>query len=134
MHPGGVNILMLDGSTHFVSDFVDLSVWHAIHSRKTSETISLDALEVEVDKEAKAASNSAGRMSVTSIRLIASCVGAAAATCKTFRKLHRDEVCQNPRRRVHHGAAGHRKTGGLSRATPAHLVTLRSHSVWACMR
>ena len=73
MHPGGVNILMLDGSAHFVSDFVDLSVWHAIHSRKTLEKISLDSLAVEVDHEASAASNSAGPDVSYLKPLIASC-------------------------------------------------------------
>ena len=51
-HPGGVNVLMLDGSAHFVSDLVDLNIWHAIHSRKTPEKISLDSLAVEADPEA----------------------------------------------------------------------------------
>ncbi len=61
MHPAGVNVLMLDGSAHFVSDFVDLSLWHVIHSRETVEEISLDGLAVEVDLEAAAAANNAGR-------------------------------------------------------------------------
>ncbi len=37
MHPGGVNALVMDGSTRFISDDVDLSVWHAIHSRETRD-------------------------------------------------------------------------------------------------
>ena len=44
MHPGGgVNVLMADGSAHFVSNSVDLGVWHAIHSRLTREKISPDS-------------------------------------------------------------------------------------------
>lgn len=37
MHPGGVNVLLMDGSTRFVADDVDRSVWHAIHSRETHD-------------------------------------------------------------------------------------------------
>jgi formylglycine-generating enzyme required for sulfatase activity len=37
MHPGGVHVLMMDGSTRFVADDVDPNVWHAIHSRHTRE-------------------------------------------------------------------------------------------------
>ena len=37
MHPGGVNALIMDGSTRFISDDVDLSVWHAMHSRETRD-------------------------------------------------------------------------------------------------
>jgi prepilin-type processing-associated H-X9-DG protein len=29
MHPGGVNVLMGDGSIHFVADEIDLAVWRA---------------------------------------------------------------------------------------------------------
>ena len=73
MHPGGLNVLMLDGSAHFVSDLVDLNVWHAIHSRKTPEVISLDSLTVEVDREALAGGNTAG-LDVSYLKpLVASC-------------------------------------------------------------
>ena len=59
---------------HFVSDLVDLNVWHAIHSRKTPEEISLDSLAVEVDREALAGGNTAG-LDVSYLKpLIASCV------------------------------------------------------------
>ena len=34
-HPGGVHVLMLDGSVHFVSDDVAPGVWHVMHSRET---------------------------------------------------------------------------------------------------
>jgi len=33
LHPGGVNLLMLGGSVHFVVDEVDPDVWHNMHSR-----------------------------------------------------------------------------------------------------
>ena len=33
MHGGGINLLMLDGSTVFVSDDIDVAVWHYMHSR-----------------------------------------------------------------------------------------------------
>jgi prepilin-type N-terminal cleavage/methylation domain-containing protein/prepilin-type processing-associated H-X9-DG protein len=36
-HPGGVNTLLMDGSVRFVSDSVDLAVWHAIGSRAGGE-------------------------------------------------------------------------------------------------
>jgi prepilin-type processing-associated H-X9-DG protein len=37
MHPGGVNALMMDGSAKFFADEVDLSIWHAVHSRETRD-------------------------------------------------------------------------------------------------
>ena len=37
-HPGGVEIVMLDGSVVFVADAVDLSVWRAAATRKGGET------------------------------------------------------------------------------------------------
>ncbi len=77
MHPGGVNVLMLDGSAHFVSDLVDLNVWHAIHSRKTPEKLLLDSLTVEADREALSAGNSAG-LDVSYLKpLVASCAVAS---------------------------------------------------------
>jgi prepilin-type N-terminal cleavage/methylation domain-containing protein/prepilin-type processing-associated H-X9-DG protein len=33
VHPGGVNLLMLDGSAHFVIDEVDANMWHNMHRR-----------------------------------------------------------------------------------------------------
>jgi prepilin-type processing-associated H-X9-DG protein len=33
LHPGGVNLLMLGGSVHFVSDDVGEQVWHNMHRR-----------------------------------------------------------------------------------------------------
>jgi prepilin-type processing-associated H-X9-DG protein len=34
-HPGGVNVLMIDGSVRFISDSVDRGLWDAIHSRES---------------------------------------------------------------------------------------------------
>ncbi|QDU37463.1 Serine/threonine-protein kinase pkn1 [Maioricimonas rarisocia] len=34
-HPGGVNTAFLDGSVRFVSNHIDPSVWHYLHSRET---------------------------------------------------------------------------------------------------
>lgn len=36
-HPGGVNVLCLDGSVHFVVDEIDGDVWHAMHTRAGAE-------------------------------------------------------------------------------------------------
>ncbi len=36
-HPGGVNILLADGSTHFKSDTVELSVWRALSTREAQD-------------------------------------------------------------------------------------------------
>ncbi len=41
MHPGGVQVGMLDGSVHFVGNNVDNRVWHDMHSRKERQTNSL---------------------------------------------------------------------------------------------
>ena len=50
-HPGGVHILMVDGSAHFVSNDIDHTeerqscgdkvrpVWQAIHTRRGNETV-----------------------------------------------------------------------------------------------
>jgi len=37
-HPGGVNVLMADGSGQFVGDTVDLAVWQAVSTRAGGET------------------------------------------------------------------------------------------------
>lgn len=39
-HSGGVNLVLVDGSTHFVRDDVDRIVWNAIGSRDGDETVS----------------------------------------------------------------------------------------------
>jgi prepilin-type N-terminal cleavage/methylation domain-containing protein/prepilin-type processing-associated H-X9-DG protein len=38
-HTGGVNVLMCDGSTHFISDEIDANVWRAYGTRNTSSSI-----------------------------------------------------------------------------------------------
>jgi prepilin-type processing-associated H-X9-DG protein len=38
-HSGGVNVAMVDGSTHFVADSVDPFVWSALGSRDGDETV-----------------------------------------------------------------------------------------------
>jgi prepilin-type N-terminal cleavage/methylation domain-containing protein/prepilin-type processing-associated H-X9-DG protein len=40
LHPGGVNLLMADGSVQFVLDGVDPTIWQAWATRKGSESIS----------------------------------------------------------------------------------------------
>jgi prepilin-type processing-associated H-X9-DG protein len=39
-HPGGVNLLLADGSVRFVTNGVDLATWHALGSRAGGEVIS----------------------------------------------------------------------------------------------
>jgi formylglycine-generating enzyme required for sulfatase activity len=39
LHEGGVHALMMDGSARFVSDAIDPSLWHAMHSRETPKGI-----------------------------------------------------------------------------------------------
>ncbi|REK18074.1 MAG: DUF1559 domain-containing protein [Planctomycetota bacterium] len=36
-HPGGVNVLMADGSTQFVADDVDLALWRAMSTRRNAD-------------------------------------------------------------------------------------------------
>jgi prepilin-type N-terminal cleavage/methylation domain-containing protein/prepilin-type processing-associated H-X9-DG protein len=43
-HPGGVNVLMGDGSVRFVKDSVSLATWRALGTRAGGEIISSDAL------------------------------------------------------------------------------------------
>jgi len=38
-HPGGVNMVCADGSTHFVSDSIDLQVWWALGSRNGEDVV-----------------------------------------------------------------------------------------------
>ena len=39
LHDGGVNILMADGSTHFISDSIDRRTWHNLHDRSRTGPI-----------------------------------------------------------------------------------------------
>lgn len=43
-HPGGVNVLMVDGSTRFLKSSVDVGAWRALGSRNGGEIISADSL------------------------------------------------------------------------------------------
>jgi prepilin-type N-terminal cleavage/methylation domain-containing protein/prepilin-type processing-associated H-X9-DG protein len=38
-HPGGVNVLMMDGSTRFTQDGIDLALWRALSTRAGGEAI-----------------------------------------------------------------------------------------------
>jgi prepilin-type N-terminal cleavage/methylation domain-containing protein/prepilin-type processing-associated H-X9-DG protein len=42
-HPGGVNVLFADGSTHFLKDSVSNRVWWALGTKAGSEVVSQDA-------------------------------------------------------------------------------------------
>jgi prepilin-type processing-associated H-X9-DG protein len=41
LHPGGVNLLLADGSVQFVTDTVDVAIWNALSTRKGGESIAL---------------------------------------------------------------------------------------------
>jgi prepilin-type N-terminal cleavage/methylation domain-containing protein/prepilin-type processing-associated H-X9-DG protein len=43
-HPGGVNVLLLDGSVRFVKSGVGLAAWNALGTRASGEVIGADAL------------------------------------------------------------------------------------------
>jgi len=38
-HRGGVNVTLADGSTRFITDFIDLSVWRALGTRNGAEVV-----------------------------------------------------------------------------------------------
>jgi prepilin-type processing-associated H-X9-DG protein len=40
-HPGGVNVVLCDGSVQFVDDAVDLAIWRALGTRDGAEPLSL---------------------------------------------------------------------------------------------
>jgi prepilin-type N-terminal cleavage/methylation domain-containing protein/prepilin-type processing-associated H-X9-DG protein len=44
LHPGGVNVLMLDGSVRFVKSSVNPTTWNALGTRALGEVVSADAL------------------------------------------------------------------------------------------
>ena len=41
-HPGGVNVAMADGSTHFIPENIDWDIWIALGSHQGKETVTLD--------------------------------------------------------------------------------------------
>jgi len=43
-HSGGVNVLMLDGTVHFIKSAINYQVWRAIGTRDLGEVVSADAL------------------------------------------------------------------------------------------
>lgn len=43
-HPAGVNAAFLDGAVRFVSDRIDQSLWHVMHSRETPRTILAESI------------------------------------------------------------------------------------------
>ena len=45
-HPGGVQVLTLDGAVHFISDDVDPGLWHVMHSRETPADLLGGALKL----------------------------------------------------------------------------------------
>ena len=42
-HPGGVNVLLMDGSVRFIKSSINLSVWNALGTRAGGEVLSADA-------------------------------------------------------------------------------------------
>jgi prepilin-type processing-associated H-X9-DG protein len=43
-HPGGVNVLLLDGSVRFVKSSVGPAAWNALGTRSFGEVVSADSL------------------------------------------------------------------------------------------
>jgi prepilin-type processing-associated H-X9-DG protein len=43
-HPGGVNLLFLDGSVHFVKETINRTTWRALGTRSGGEVVSADSL------------------------------------------------------------------------------------------
>jgi prepilin-type N-terminal cleavage/methylation domain-containing protein/prepilin-type processing-associated H-X9-DG protein len=43
-HPGGVNVLILDGSVRFIKSSISLASWHALGTRAFGEVVSADSL------------------------------------------------------------------------------------------
>jgi prepilin-type N-terminal cleavage/methylation domain-containing protein/prepilin-type processing-associated H-X9-DG protein len=44
LHPGGANLLLLDGSVRFIKSTIDLPTWNALGTRAGGEVISADSL------------------------------------------------------------------------------------------
>jgi prepilin-type processing-associated H-X9-DG protein len=43
LHPGGVNLMLADGSVRFIKSSVDLTTWRALGTRNGGEVVSSDA-------------------------------------------------------------------------------------------
>jgi len=43
LHPGGVNVLLMDGSVKFIKNSISLNTWLAIGSMDGGETVSADS-------------------------------------------------------------------------------------------
>jgi len=41
-HPGGVNIMLMDGSVRFISHALDLAIWRGLGSREGKEISNVD--------------------------------------------------------------------------------------------
>jgi prepilin-type processing-associated H-X9-DG protein len=42
LHPGGVNVLLMDGSVRFIRDGINPSLWQALGTRAGAEVLSSD--------------------------------------------------------------------------------------------
>lgn len=58
MHPGGVNVAFLDGAVRFISDDIDGSLWHVLHSRETPPAVLKDIWTSRADQDASEATAS----------------------------------------------------------------------------
>ncbi|MGC8643862.1 MAG: H-X9-DG-CTERM domain-containing protein, partial [Isosphaeraceae bacterium] len=43
LHPGGVNVLLMDGSVRFIKDAINPTIWSALATRAGGEIVSADA-------------------------------------------------------------------------------------------
>jgi prepilin-type processing-associated H-X9-DG protein len=44
LHPGGANVLLLDGSVRFIKSSIDLATWNSLGTRAGNEAVSADSL------------------------------------------------------------------------------------------
>jgi prepilin-type processing-associated H-X9-DG protein len=42
-HPGGLNVLLMDGSVRFMRSGINLTIWQALGTRASGEVVSADA-------------------------------------------------------------------------------------------